>query len=93
VRAGNEVPDDLRYTKEHEWARLEGDGNAVVGITDYAQRLLGDVVFLTLPAVGEQVTAVRQVREIESLRLCRISSPRLAAKWRPLTRKPYNTLK
>src|SRR5207253_10391495 len=46
-----ELPDDLRYTKEHEWLRLEGD-DGVVGITDFAQDALGDVVFVELPAVG-----------------------------------------
>jgi glycine cleavage system H protein len=60
------VLDDLRYTKEHEWARLEGEDEAVVGITDYAQRLLGDVVFLSLPSVGDQVTQFGKCGEIES---------------------------
>src|SRR5207245_11269990 len=46
-----ELPDDLRYTKEHEWLRLEGD-DGVVGITDFAQDALGDVVFVELPSVG-----------------------------------------
>ncbi|HOC25495.1 MAG: Glycine cleavage system H protein [bacterium ADurb.Bin431] len=50
------VPEDLLYTNEHEWVRVEGDV-AVVGITDYAQGELGDVVFVELPAVG---TAVKQ---------------------------------
>ncbi|MEX2271888.1 MAG: glycine cleavage system protein GcvH [Vicinamibacterales bacterium] len=49
-------PSDLKYTNEHEWVRLE-DGSATVGITDYAQKQLGDVVFVELPAVG---TAVKQ---------------------------------
>ena len=66
MRPGNEVPDDLRYTNEHEWARLEGEGQAVVGITDYAQKLLGDVVFITMPSVGEQLTQFAKCGEIES---------------------------
>ena len=46
------IPEDLKYTEEHEWARKDGD-TVVVGITDYAQGELGDVVYLDLPAVGE----------------------------------------
>ncbi len=46
------IPDDLHYTKDHEWARLEGD-TAVVGLTDFAQGELGDVIFLELPSVGD----------------------------------------
>jgi glycine cleavage system H protein len=48
-----EFPDNLHYTKEHEWVRLEEDGTVVVGITDYAQEQLGDIVFVELPAVSE----------------------------------------
>jgi glycine cleavage system H protein len=50
-------PSDLKYTRDHEWVRLEDGGSAAVGITDYAQKQLGDVVFVELPAVG---TAVKQ---------------------------------
>src|SRR3990170_3366159 len=50
------VPADLRYTKEHEWAKLEGD-KARVGITAFAQEQLGDVVFVELPKVGAKITA------------------------------------
>ncbi len=49
-----DIPGDLKYTKEHEWVRLDGDV-ATIGITDYAQGELGDVVFVELPAVGDQV--------------------------------------
>ena len=49
-----EFPDDLRYTREHEWARRR-DGKVVVGITDFAQDQLGDVVYVELPDVGDQV--------------------------------------
>jgi glycine cleavage system H protein len=59
------IPGDLRYTKEHEWVRIDGD-NAVVGITDYAQDALGDVVFVDLPVVGTIVTADQPMAEVES---------------------------
>jgi glycine cleavage system H protein len=58
-------PDDLRYTEEHEWARLEGD-SATVGITDYAQDALGDIVYVDLPEAGTAVTAGEPFGEIES---------------------------
>jgi glycine cleavage system H protein len=48
-----EFPDNLHYTKEHEWVRVEEDGTVVVGITDYAQEQLGDIVFVELPAVSD----------------------------------------
>lgn len=60
-----ELPDDLRYTKEHEWARVD-DGRVVVGITDYAQDQLGDVVFVGLPEVGAEVAAGQPLGEVES---------------------------
>jgi glycine cleavage system H protein len=59
------VPDDLRYTKEHEWVRVEGS-LARVGITDYAQDALGDVVYVDLPAVGASVAAHQPLGEVES---------------------------
>jgi glycine cleavage system H protein len=59
------VPDDLRYTKEHEWVRVEGS-LARVGITDYAQDALGDVVYVDLPAVGAAVAAHEPLGEVES---------------------------
>jgi glycine cleavage system H protein len=59
------VPDDLRYTKEHEWVRVEGP-LARVGITDYAQDALGDVVYVDLPAVGASVAAHQPLGEVES---------------------------
>jgi glycine cleavage system H protein len=62
-----QVPDDLRYTREHEWIRLEGD-DGVIGITDFAQDELGDVVFVDLPRPGEQVTAGETFGEIESVK-------------------------
>jgi glycine cleavage system H protein len=60
-----EYPEDLRYTKEHEWARSEGD-RVRVGITDYAQDALGDVVYVDLPEVGAPVEADRPLGEVES---------------------------
>lgn len=48
-----EIPSNLRYTKEHEWVRVEDDGTVTVGITDYAQEQLGDIVYVELPEVGE----------------------------------------
>lgn len=59
------IPDDLRYTKEHEWARLEG-GQVRVGITDFAQNALGDVVFVQVPETGDLVTAGDVFGEVES---------------------------
>jgi glycine cleavage system H protein len=60
------VPQDLTYTAEHEWARTEPDGSMRVGITDFAQEALGDVVFVSLPAVGTQVSAGQVLGEVES---------------------------
>ena len=60
-----QVPDDLRYTEDHEWARLE-DGLLRIGITDYAQDALGDIVFVQLPDPGVAVEAKSSVSEIES---------------------------
>jgi glycine cleavage system H protein len=61
-----EFPEDLRYTKEHEWVRDEGDGRVRVGITDYAQGALGDVVYVDVPEVGTTVTAGQPFSEVES---------------------------
>jgi glycine cleavage system H protein len=60
------VPDDLTYTAEHEWARSEPDGSVRLGITDFAQDALGDVVFVSLPDVGAQVSKGQSLGEIES---------------------------
>ena len=60
------VPADLRYTSEHEWVRVEADGTVRVGITDHAQDALGDVVYVSLPAEGEAVTAGGACGEVES---------------------------
>jgi glycine cleavage system H protein len=60
-----EFPEELRYTKEHEWVRVEGD-RARVGITDFAQDALGDVVYVDLPEVGARVEAAQPFGEVES---------------------------
>jgi glycine cleavage system H protein len=59
------VPEDRRYTEEHEWALAE-DGRVRIGITDYAQEALGDVVYIVLPKVGRRVQAGETVAEVES---------------------------
>ncbi|MFN8038038.1 MAG: glycine cleavage system protein GcvH [Acidimicrobiales bacterium] len=59
------VPDDLRYSADHEWARLE-DGRVRIGITDYAQDALGDVVYVEVPDVGASVAAHDKLSEVES---------------------------
>ncbi|HEU5333679.1 MAG TPA: glycine cleavage system protein GcvH [Actinocrinis sp.] len=62
-----EFPEDLKYTEEHEWVRAGVEGGAVrVGITDFAQDALGDIVFVTLPQVGAAVTAGEPCGELES---------------------------
>ena len=60
-------PDDLKYTKEHEWVRVEGDAG-VVGISDYAQDMLGDIVYLDLPSAGASLTKLGKMGEIESVK-------------------------
>jgi glycine cleavage system H protein len=60
-----EFPEDLRYTKEHEWTRIEGD-RVRIGITDFAQDALGDVVYVDLPEVGATVEADQPLGEVES---------------------------
>lgn len=59
------IPDDLRYTAEHEWIRGGGD-TVRVGITDHAQEALGDIVFVTLPEVGTEIEAGQSLGEVES---------------------------
>ena len=59
------IPEDLYYSEEHEWVRLD-DGVATVGITDYAQEQLGDIVYVDLPQVGETVESGAVIGELES---------------------------
>jgi glycine cleavage system H protein len=61
-----EFPEDLRFTKEHEWVRVEGESRVRVGITDYAQDALGDVVYVDVPEVGTAVVANEPFSEVES---------------------------
>jgi glycine cleavage system H protein len=69
------VPQDLRYTKEHEWVRVEG-GLATVGITDYAAEQLGDVVFVELPEIGRTVAQAAAIGVIESVKaVCVLFAP------------------
>ena len=60
-------PVELKYTKDHEWLKMEGD-IAVIGITDFAQDALGDVVFINLPEVGDTVTAGESFGDVESVK-------------------------
>jgi glycine cleavage system H protein len=62
----SEIPADLRYTAEHEWVRRTGEDTVRVGITDFAQSSLGDVVYVQLPEAGAQVTAGETFGEVES---------------------------
>jgi glycine cleavage system H protein len=61
------VPAELKYTREHEWVRVDGNV-ATVGITDYAQGELGDIVFVELPAVGDEVTQTKSFGTIEAVK-------------------------
>ena len=61
-------PNDRKYSKEHEWALLEPDGRVLVGITDFAQEELGDVVYVALPKVGTQLAQFAMMGEIESVK-------------------------
>ncbi len=62
------IPSDLKYTKSHEWARLEADGTVTVGITHHAQELLGDMVYVENPAVGRQLAAGEECAVVESVK-------------------------
>ena len=62
------VPDNLKYYKEHDWVRLEADGMAVVGITEFAAESLGDIVFIELPEPGTEINQFNKLGEIESVK-------------------------
>jgi len=64
----SEIPGDLKFLKSHEWARVEDNGQVTVGISDHAQGLLGDLVYVELPAVGDSVTAGAAVAVVESVK-------------------------
>jgi glycine cleavage system H protein len=61
-------PNDRKYSKEHEWAKPNGDGTVTMGITDYAQELLTDVVYVELPAVGRNVNQLQPIAVVESVK-------------------------
>jgi len=63
----SKIPAELRYSKDHEWVRIEGD-RAIVGITDYAQDSLGEIVYVELPAVGESFDTEEEIANIESVK-------------------------
>ncbi|MEZ4605597.1 MAG: glycine cleavage system protein GcvH [Deinococcales bacterium] len=63
-----DFPDDLRYAKSHEWARDNGDGTVTVGISDFAQDELGDIVFVELPEVGAELEAGEEFGTVESVK-------------------------
>ena len=61
-------PADRKYTKEHEWLKLESNGEAEMGLTQYAQEQLGDIVYLTLPSPGDRVEQNKSLGEVESVK-------------------------
>ncbi|MEO5565543.1 MAG: glycine cleavage system protein GcvH [Luteimonas sp.] len=64
----SEIPGDLKFLKSHEWARVEGDGKVTVGISDHAQGLLGDLVYVELPGLGDRVEAGNPSAVVESVK-------------------------
>lgn len=64
----SEIPGDLKFMKSHEWVRVEGDGKVTVGISDHAQGLLGDLVYVDLPGVGDAVEAGAACAVVESVK-------------------------
>ncbi|MGI9204181.1 MAG: glycine cleavage system protein GcvH [Woeseiaceae bacterium] len=64
----SELPGDLKYTNEHEWLRQEEDGTVTIGITDHAQSALGDLVYVELPEVGQEVESGGEMAVVESVK-------------------------
>lgn len=64
----NDIPGDLKFLSSHEWARVESDGTITIGISDHAQDLLGDIVFVELPGVGQSVDAESDAAIVESVK-------------------------
>lgn len=62
------IPANLKYTESHEWIRLEADGSVAVGITEFAQDALGDIVFVDLPKLGQALTAGKECAVVESVK-------------------------
>ena len=88
----DKIPDDLRYTRSHEWIRSLPSGEVEVGITDHAQEALGDLVFVEVPQLGAQVTAGAACAVVESVKAASdVYSPvtgRVSARNEELVRKP-----
>jgi glycine cleavage system H protein len=64
----SELPGDLRYTSDHEWLRKEEDGSVTIGITDHAQSALGDLVYVELPEVGQEIDSGGEMAVVESVK-------------------------
>ena len=64
----SEIPGDLKFLKSHEWARVEGDGKVTIGISDHAQGLLGDLVYVELPNVGDRIEVGNASAVVESVK-------------------------
>jgi len=64
----SDIPSELKYSKEHEWVRIDDDGHAIVGITDHAQELLGDMVYVELPEVGTNIAVEDETGVVESVK-------------------------
>lgn len=62
------IPATLKYTRSHEWLRQEPDGSYAIGLTDYAQKELGDIVYINLPAEGDEATAGEALTDVESVK-------------------------
>jgi glycine cleavage system H protein len=62
------IPEGLYYTEEHEWARLESDGSIVIGVTDYAQKQLHEIVYVELPEVGDDAELMAVIGALESVK-------------------------
>jgi glycine cleavage system H protein len=64
----SEIPEDLKYAKSHEWARIEADGTVTVGISDHAQKALGDLVYVELPEIGQELEVGAECAVVESVK-------------------------
>lgn len=64
----SEIPGELKFTKSHEWVRINDDGSVTVGITDHAQDLMGDMVYIELPEVGDEIAAGKECAVVESVK-------------------------
>ena len=82
-------PEELKYTKTHEWVRFTDEGTAYIGITDYAQDQLGDLVFVNLPAAGDDLTAGEPFADVESVKaVSDVNSP-VTGTVREVNEAPY----